>query len=75
MPRATTCILDGSEIGIVEALQLREEFLAGRLQNRPDYRCAHCGEIVRAHKAGGLMGAHFEHMSGNPSCPRSEQRA
>lgn len=65
--RSTTCLLDGEEIGIEEALLLRER--SGR--KAPAFRCAECRERVSAHKAGGGMVAHFEHMSRNPACSLS----
>jgi hypothetical protein len=71
MPRATTCILDGAEIDIDEALQLRD--LAkhdGR--PRPLFRCGSCQEPVRSHRASGYGAAHFEHLERNPQCSQSD---
>ncbi len=65
--RSTTCLLGGEEIGIEEALRMRERY--GR--EAPDFRCAECHERVSAHKAGGGMLAHFEHLSRNPACSLS----
>jgi hypothetical protein len=65
--RSTTCLLDGKEIGIEEALRVRGQ--SGR--KSPDFRCAECRERVSAHKAGGGMVAHFEHLSRNPACSLS----
>ncbi len=70
MARATVCTLDGQEIGINEALQLRE----GHRRHGPrlDFRCIECGESVRANKDGGDAQAHFEHFSRNPVCRLSD---
>ena len=65
--RSTTCLLDGEGIDIEEALLLRER--SGR--KSPDFRCAECRERVSAHKAGGGMVAHFEHLSRSPACSLS----
>lgn len=65
--RSTTCLLGGEEIGIEEALRLRER--SGR--KSPDFRCVECRERVSAHRAGGGMVAHFEHLSKNPTCSLS----
>ena len=65
--RSTTCLLGGEEISIEEALRLRER----SDRQSTDFRCAECRERVSAHKAGGGMVAHFEHLSRNPACSRS----
>ena len=71
MARATVCALGGQEVGIDEALQLREQ---GRRRggSKPDFRCIECGESVRAHKEGGGAQTHFEHLHRNPDCPLSD---
>jgi hypothetical protein len=68
MPKATTCILEGREIDIGEALRLRDE--QGGTTDL-DFRCGECDKPVRPHRAGGAAAAHFEHLSKNPSCGRS----
>jgi competence CoiA-like predicted nuclease len=65
--RATTCMLDGQEISIDEALTLRGQ--TGR--SSPNFRCKECAERVSAHKAGGSSIAHFEHLSRNSDCSLS----
>ena len=60
-------MLGGEEIDIEEALRLRER--SGR--KAPDFRCSEGRERVSAHKAGGGMVAHFEHLSQNPACSLS----
>lgn len=67
MPRATTCFLDGKTITVAQALELRS-----RRQRHNAFRCRHCDEPVRPHKAGNNMAAHFEHLARNPSCPLSD---
>ena len=69
MARATTCLLDGREINVEEALGLRGR----RSRGRPyDFRCKECGEPVRPHNAGGRIKAHFEHLTRNPNCRLSD---
>jgi len=59
MVRASTCALNGREIGIDEALRLREQTRrSGR--SSLDFRCVEGDEMVRARKEGGKAGAHFE---------------
>ena len=71
MPKATTCLLNKSEVGVDEALRLRDE--ARRTgQQSPDFRCTDCGEAVRPHSDGGDAAAHFEHLRRNPACPLSD---
>lgn len=71
MPRATTCTLNGTEVGVGDALVLREDARhAG--QAAPDFRCAECGEAVRAFRGGGHAAAHFEHYERNSACRLSD---
>jgi hypothetical protein len=66
--QSITCMLDGREIGIQEALGLRNQ--AGR--SSPDFRCVECGQKVTAfNKACNGNIAHFEHRSKNESCSLS----
>ncbi len=70
-PRSEVCeILDGKQwktIGIDDALEIRRQ--RGRW---PGGRCVECNQRVRPHKLGTTgQRAHFEHLTGNPSCSRS----
>ena len=65
MPTSVTCLWNGQEIGIAEALEIRSG------QKSPLFLCVNCGEMVEAHSAGGRQGAHFEHIDRNPECPLS----
>jgi len=71
MPRMTKCILDGKEIGVDEALRLRDESRRGK-RLVPHFVCDKCGRPVRPHKAGGYAEAHFEHLERNSGCPQSD---
>lgn len=73
MAKATTCTLGRREIGIDEALELRDQNLKDG-GPRPDFRCVECDESVRAHKEGGGAEAHFEHFRRNPNCRLSDTR-
>lgn len=67
MPKATFCHLEGRQVDIAEALQLRE---TGK--NSPVFRCTGCGESVRPHRTGTTgQAAHFEHQVKNPRCSLS----
>lgn len=65
MPTAVTCIYDGMEIGVLEALEVRKS------KSDAWFLCVNCGERVRAHSSGGRTEAHFEHYERNPGCPYS----
>ncbi len=67
MVRSLTCLLDGTQLSIEEALRTREEANTRR-RPRPDFRCVECGEPVRAERAGPNTDAHFEHRRRNDSC-------
>lgn len=72
MPRMIKCVLGKQEIGIDEALRLRN--LAKKSGTaRPDFRCDICSKPVRPHKAGGRGAAHFEHLKRNQKCPQSDR--
>lgn len=71
MARATSCILKGNVIDVVEALRLRDKALATG-QQYPAFECEECGEQVKPHREGGHGGAHMEHRSRNASCTRSD---
>lgn len=68
MPKATTCKLYGQDIGVEEALRLRDK-IAGRRGSYPEIRCRECNELVRPHKKGTTgQTAHFEHRKKSPGC-------
>ena len=67
MPLAITCTLNGENITVGEALEMRGEDRRVDI----DFRCGNCGERVRPHSAGGHMAAHFEHLDRNANCPLS----
>lgn len=71
MPRATTCILNGNETTVEEALWLRD-LGATQKQPRLDFRCKNCGEPVKPHKNGTHGAAHFEHLERNARCSLSD---
>ncbi|UAA37451.1 HNH endonuclease [Paraneptunicella aestuarii] len=68
MVAATECKYEGNVIDIDSALILRNR--AGK--KTLSFICKECGEPVRAHKAGGRMKAHFEHLERNPFCSLSD---
>ena len=69
VPKAITCTLNGNEIDVANALQMRARGAS------PVFRCIECGESVRPHKQGTTgQAAHFEHNSKNPLCPLSGPR-
>lgn len=65
MPTSTTCIWNGRETSVEEALELRGQ------EDAPVFLCVSCGERVRPHSGGGHVGAHFEHFNRNRECPLS----
>ncbi len=71
MPRATTCLLNGTEIGVEDALDYKEN-ASWSGKPAPYFKCIYCHEAVRPHRAGGHAAAHFEHLRRNPSCPLSD---
>lgn len=67
MPKSAFCSLEGRQIGVAEALRLRDTS-----KSRPMFRCYVCGEQVRPHHAGTTgQAAHFEHQTKNPRCALS----
>jgi len=70
MPRAITCMLNGAEISVLEAIRLRDDSIRRRAA-RCDFRCAECGHPVRAHKDGDSGAAHVEHLVRNSACTLS----
>jgi hypothetical protein len=71
MARATSCKLNGKEIDVSEALDLRDQTRAKRLRD-PDFRCIECGKPVRPHNEGSQGGAHIEHHARNERCSLSD---
>lgn len=71
MPRATTCVLDRTEISIADALRLRDD-ARSTATSVPDFCCIFCSESVRPHKDGSYGAAHFEHLRRNPLCKLSD---
>jgi hypothetical protein len=69
MPRATTCVLNGEVIDVVEALRRKSRLTPSMTA---DFRCTECGKGVRPHKDGGHGAAHFEHLRRNAECSRSD---
>ena len=65
MPTMTSCTLNGQEIDIDAAIDMRD---AG---NHPDFRCNECRQPVRPQRAGGHTAAHFEHLERNSDCSQS----
>lgn len=70
MARATTCLLDGQQIDVDEALELRQK--AKRRDLPLNFRCIECGQMVRVHRASDYGAAHFEHLHRNPECQLSD---
>jgi len=62
-------LLNGRLVSIREALKLKS------VGDSPDFRCPECLHKVRAHKSGGHISAHFEHLRRNPDCSFSHIRA
>jgi hypothetical protein len=63
---AITCLFNGSEIEIQEALAIRN------IEDSPLFLCVCCGERVRPLSEGGDQIAHFRHEVRNPECPLSD---
>ena len=71
MARAMTCIYNGKEVSIDEAIEIRENS-GNKNSNSLNFKCKECGEQVRPHKAGGNSSAHFEHLMRNARCQLSD---
>lgn len=65
MATSTTCIYEGNQISIEEALTLKQEGIVLNLI------CIECGQSVRPHLGGGHTKAHFEHTQRNAECSLS----
>jgi HNH endonuclease len=65
MATSTTCFLNGIEISVERALEIKKSGVAA------NFRCLECGELVRAHSGGGHTRAHFEHLQRNFNCSLS----
>ena len=71
MPRATTCLLNTKEIGVDQALRLRDQAKQAH-QPKLDFRCSDCGNEVNPFKDSSHGAAHFEHLRRNAACPLSD---
>lgn len=71
MPRAVSCVLDGVQVGVDEAIKLRDAAEEAH-QPSPAFRCERCGAPVKPHSEGGAAAAHFEHFDRNADCPLSD---
>lgn len=69
MPTSVTCLWNGSEIGIIEAIKIRDR------EDSPLFQCVQCDERVKPHSGGGHTSAHFEHIHRNPGYPLSHSDA
>jgi hypothetical protein len=67
MATSTTCIYEGEEITIEQALNIRGN------QKLPEgtFECTECFLPVRPHNEGGHTPAHFEHCARNANCSLS----
>lgn len=70
MPTSITCIYEGKEIAVDEAVRINSDSV-GTNSERPLFICISCGERVRPHRSGGQTQAHFEHFQRNDECPLS----
>ena len=70
MTKSVTCLLNEQEIGVDEALRLRDSPGACNGSSL-DFRCVDCKEAVRPHREGGHMASHFEHLARNAKCELS----
>jgi competence CoiA-like predicted nuclease len=62
-------MFNGRTMDIGSALEIRVR------KSNADFRCAACGQRVRAHKKGTTgQEAHFEHVTANPNCRLSDVR-
>ena len=70
MPRAQECVISIELANVLRALAsaMGLDVPGGEL----GFRCRHCGEPVRPHKASATQAAHFEHLERNPGCPLSD---
>ena len=66
MPTMTSCTLNGRQIGIDAAVDMKDDTGTAH-----DFRCNECNQPVRPHRSGGHVSAHFEHLERNPDCSQS----
>jgi hypothetical protein len=71
MPKMETALADGKVVGINDALAEREHARPPNVGAR-QFSCTECGELVRPHKSGGHIAAHFEHLRRNQACSLSD---
>lgn len=70
-PRAQECLIS---IDVANALRALAAAMGLDVPNGElRFRCKHCGEPVKPHKASATQGAHFEHLRRNPACPLSDR--
>lgn len=69
MIKSTSCIFDGKEIQISDALSLREERKGSR--KKLSFYCTECERLVDPHIDGENSPAHFEHRERNADCSLS----
>ena len=71
MPLAQECLIT---IDVANALRsLMDAVGVAVPRGDLDFRCKHCGQPVRPHKASASQAAHFEHLERNPVCPLSDR--
>lgn len=70
MAKSVACRLNGNEISVEAAVDLRDD-TRRRRGPLPDFRCIDCGDPVRPFRAGGHSPAHIEHVNRNANCPLS----
>ena len=71
MARATTCMFEGKELSIEDAIEIRDK-RSSKERKKLRFTCVECGKHVRAHRASGHGEAHFEHFARNPDCKLSD---
>lgn len=73
MPLATTCIYNGRQIGMDEAIRI---YIAPRGRaGKPVLTCVECGDSVRPHRSRNGHTPHIEHVRRNSSCSLSHRRS
>ena len=70
MPTSTTCLFEGQEITVDEAVRINSASIESNSE-KPLFLCVSCGERVRPHRSGGQTQAHIEHLQRNHLCPLS----
>lgn len=71
MPLAQECLIS---IDVANAMRALADAMGLTVPGgNLGFRCKHCGEPVRPHKASASQAAHFEHLERNPVCPLSDR--